>query len=109
MRALLAEDNPDHAKIFKRLLEQCGFAVTVVDKLSSASKELLEKKFDLCLLDCRLKNGDATAAIKILENTFCKVRIVAMSSLNTGSEGVYPKDEKILKNVINGSIGSVKA
>jgi hypothetical protein len=32
-----------------------------------------------------------------------------MSSLNTGSEGVYPKDEKILKNVINGSIGSVKA
>lgn len=53
-RALIVDDDKDHAEVLGDLLELHGYAVTTVHSGDDALSELRDRPFDVALLDMRM-------------------------------------------------------
>ena len=61
---LLAEDNETNQKLIKKILEQAGHEVNVVNNGEAALEQLEKTEFDLCILDMHMPVMDGLHAIK---------------------------------------------
>jgi two-component system response regulator PilR (NtrC family) len=57
-RALIVDDEPDIRELLEITLGRMNLEVSVADTLASATRELRNGSFDLCLTDMRLPDGD---------------------------------------------------
>ncbi|MDE2249905.1 MAG: sigma-54-dependent Fis family transcriptional regulator, partial [Gammaproteobacteria bacterium] len=55
---LIVDDEPDLAELVKLTLERMNLATAAAGDLASARRLLGERRFDLCLADMRLPDGD---------------------------------------------------
>lgn len=67
-RILLAEDNPVNQMVARKMLEQFGMQVVVVDNGNKALKQLEQESFDIVLMDCQMPELDGLAATRILRD-----------------------------------------
>jgi DNA-binding NtrC family response regulator len=68
IKVLLTEDHLDTAKLLRILLERNGFAVRTASNVAESLQAAQEERFDVCVCDMRLPDGDgAHLARKLLE------------------------------------------
>jgi PAS domain S-box-containing protein len=80
---LVAEDSPVNQIVAVRTLERCGCEVAVADDGRIALEMLGERKYDLVLMDCEMREMDgfeATAELRRREKGGVRTPIVAMTA-----------------------------
>ncbi|MEI5638520.1 MULTISPECIES: ATP-binding protein [unclassified Pseudoalteromonas] len=77
---LLAEDNRDNAKLIKRILERMGLSVTAVENGQLAVQAVLDKDFDLILMDIQMPVMDGEQAFSFIQATGCSTPIIALTA-----------------------------
>ncbi len=77
-RALMICDAPKGTELYRELLSQNGYEdITVVDNGNEAKRRLLDKDFDLCLINAPLKSENGQdLSIDIAEKNICQVLLV---------------------------------
>jgi PAS domain S-box-containing protein len=81
-RVLVAEDNIVNQRVALRMLERFGLHVDIVGDGEAAAAAVLERRYDLVLMDCQMPIADgytATAAIRAAEGER-RTCIVAMTA-----------------------------
>lgn len=69
LRILVAEDNSMNQNIFKRIFQNMGYEITVVENGKLATWEVDKKKFDVVFMDIHMPEMDGIEATKtIIEN-----------------------------------------
>ncbi len=81
---LLVEDHPVNSMVGRKILEQCGFAVTTVQDGRLALKALKKQTFDVILMDCQMPEMDGyetTRRIRAHSNPLvAKTPIIALTA-----------------------------
>jgi two-component system response regulator PilR (NtrC family) len=67
-RALIVDDEPDIRELLEITLGRMNLEVSVADTLASATRELRNGNFDLCLTDMRLPDGDGLDLVAWIQN-----------------------------------------
>ena len=83
-RILLAEDNPANQLISQAMLERMGLQVDVVANGHEVLESLLDRPYDLVLMDINMPEMDgreATESIRNWTNTISNIPIIAMTAL----------------------------
>jgi diguanylate cyclase (GGDEF)-like protein len=89
-RILLIEDNPDHALIVSRALEQRApgrYAVVHVERLQEGLERLGEQRFDIVLLDLSLPDSQGLAGIPPLRARAPEVPVIVITASNSEALG----------------------
>ncbi len=68
VRILVAEDLPINQVIASKLLEKMGFSVEIASNGKEAVKAMIERPFDLILMDCHMPEMDGYDATKTIRN-----------------------------------------
>ncbi len=79
-QVLVAEDVPFMQMLEKRLLEQVGASVKVVDNGEEAVKQALQYPFDLILMDMEMPVMDGIEATRVLRDQGCDTPIIALTA-----------------------------
>lgn len=80
MRVLLAEDNPVNQLVVRRLLEQHGVHVEVVENGADAIRAWSEAPPDLILMDCQMPVCDGYEATRRLRERGAALPIIALTA-----------------------------
>src|SRR5437870_3208090 len=81
-RVLLVEDSPTQARVTAQALEQAGFDVTHVERLSEAVARLGSAGFDVVLLDLMLPDASGLETFTRVHAAARRVPIVVFSGLD---------------------------
>lgn len=84
IQVLLVEDNPGDARLVEELLKEAGpdqFAITHVSRLGDALQSLVDRAFDVVLLDLGLPDTFGAEAVVPVNNVAPDVPIVVLSGL----------------------------
>ncbi len=82
-RILLAEDNATNRLVAMKILDKLGYRAEAVSDGRQAVQAVLQKKFDLVLMDCQMPEMDgfeATAAIRKEEPAGQRIAIIAITA-----------------------------
>lgn len=80
-RVLLVEDDESFAELTsKRLARSCGFSVTIVNTIESASEHLATAAVDLVLLDLDLPDSYGLDGVHRLELSSSRIPVVVLSA-----------------------------
>jgi len=82
---LLAEDNLDNQRLVEHFLGQLGVGVTICDNGAQAVEQVLQKDFDLVLMDMQMPEMDGPSATALLRQTGCNIPIIALTA-NAGAD-----------------------
>ncbi|MEJ6475485.1 ATP-binding protein [Pseudoalteromonas piscicida] len=77
---LLAEDNIDNSKLIKRILERMGLSVTAVENGQLAVQAVLDRDFDLILMDIQMPVMDGEQAFSFIQATGCSTPVIALTA-----------------------------
>jgi len=80
---LIVEDDKQVALMVTQLIERWGYKSETVETGQDATRKLIEKSFDLILLDVYLPDTDALQLIPRLEKACPGLKIVAMTGYDT--------------------------
>ncbi len=61
MEALIVEDDPQLAFLWTEAIGELGITATVVDTTDDAMSKLMAKRYDICLLDIFVKDGNTVS------------------------------------------------
>lgn len=81
---LVIEDEPDHAELVMRGLEDSGFEVVIVPDLASARTFFATRTPDIVVSDLRLPDG---GALDLLDADACPAPVIVMTSYGGESAG----------------------
>ena len=76
---LLVEDNDEFRNVLKELLESSGFHVTAAANANRACEALDLGKFDLCILDVRLPDGNGIELMREFRKSDPDMGIIIMT------------------------------
>ena len=65
--ALVIDDEPDIRELLSMTLEQMGLSVTTSAGINKAKKQLAANRFDLCLTDMKLPDGDGLELVEHIQ------------------------------------------
>jgi two-component system sensor histidine kinase/response regulator len=78
---LLVEDNPINQEVAKELLSSVGLVVVCADDGHQATQRVLEKRFDLILMDVQMPTMDGFEATQLIrQNGLPDIPIIAMTA-----------------------------
>jgi signal transduction histidine kinase/DNA-binding NarL/FixJ family response regulator len=77
---LLAEDHIDNSRLIKRILERMGLNVTTVENGQLAVQAVLDKEYDLILMDIQMPVMDGEQALNFIQATGCSTPIIALTA-----------------------------
>jgi CheY-like chemotaxis protein len=96
LKILLVEDDISNAKFMKRLLERLGHIVDTAENGVIAVNKVMEKKFDMILMDIQLPEMDGIEATDVIKNKLMikDIPIIAITA--------YARDEDKQKIISEG-------
>ncbi len=69
-RVLIVDDEPDIRELLEITLSRMGLETRSAEDYSNATRLLNEEKFDLCLTDMKLPDGDGIALVEFIQQQF---------------------------------------
>jgi CheY-like chemotaxis protein len=82
---LVVDDNPDHLKGFRVILESGGYSVVECKSGKEALTALGEKKFDLMTLDLSMPDVDGFEVLRVVRSKYPELKVVVVSGFLQGS------------------------
>ena len=85
IKVLLIEDNPGDARLIQELLSEAkrtSFEIKVAERLSDGLEALLEKQFDIVLLDLALPDSSGLDTLAKAHSKARQVSIIVLTGLN---------------------------
>jgi DNA-binding response OmpR family regulator len=92
MRILLAEDEPEMARLIASLVKDAGFTVDHVTSIAEALEATRQHSYSLLLLDRRLPDGDGLSLLPTLRSIWPGIRVMMLTALDDVSERVSGLD-----------------
>jgi two-component system response regulator PilR (NtrC family) len=111
--ALVVDDEPDIRELLQMTLERMGIACGAADNLAAARALLAERRFDLCLTDMRLPDGNGIDLVDHIQKHYPDTPVAvitahgnmeaAISALKTGAFDFVskPVNLQVLRNLVN--------
>jgi len=81
---LVVDDNSDHRKAFRILLENGGYSVVECESGKDALKTLEKKNFDLMTLDLSMPDVNGLEVLGVVRSKYPQLKIVAVSGFLQG-------------------------
>ena len=78
--ALIVDDEPDIRKLLHITLTQMGLKVAEAEDLASARLQLNSAKFDFCLTDMKLPDGDGLSLVEHIQNTCPEMPVAVITA-----------------------------
>jgi len=109
----VVDDEPDIRELLKITLERMGIAATAAEDLAAARALLAERRFDLCLTDMRLPDGNGIDLVEHIQKNYADTPVAvitahgnmeaAISALKTGAFDFVskPVDLQVLRNLVS--------
>lgn len=88
-RALIVEDHPQITYTVKPILRSLAFEVDAVRTLSSASRKLSQRTYDLVILDRSLPDGDGLDLFTSVEDMSIHTRTLVVSARATSEQRAF--------------------
>ena len=82
---LVVDDNSDHRKGFRVLLESGGYSVVECQSGKEALTALDKKNFDLMTLDLSMPDVDGFEVLRVVRSKHPELKIVVVSGFQRGS------------------------
>jgi len=82
---LVVDDNPDHCKGFRVLLESGGYSVVECKSGKEALKAVETKTFDLMTLDLSMPDVDGFEVLRVVRSKHPELKVVVVSGFLQGS------------------------
>lgn len=79
--ALIVDDEPDIRELLGITLSRMNINTFSAENISEAKKLLNEHKFDLCLTDMRLPDGNGIELIKYIQENFSSLHVADRKSV----------------------------
>jgi len=109
---LVVDDEPDIRELLTLTLARMDVASKAAPDLAAAKKLLAEDKFDLCLTDMRLPDGDGIELVRFIQNHYADIPVAVITAfgnvegaVNTLKAGAFdyvskPVDLQLLKGLV---------
>ena len=88
MRVLLVEDNPGDADLVRELLRGTPTEIDHVTELADACHFLVDKSFDVALLDLSVSDGDGLRVLRKIQETDPEIAIIVITGLDDEEIGL---------------------
>ncbi len=82
---LVAEDDPETRRMFRRTLEEVGYFVFEAANGREAWKAVLERYFDLVILDLSMPEEDGIEVMRSIRAELPRIKVVAVSGFLQGA------------------------
>ena len=111
--ALVVDDEPDIRELLEITLERMGTASSTAENLAEARALLAERRFDLCLTDMRLPDGNGIDLVDHIQKHYPETPVAvitahgnmeaAVTALKTGAFDFVskPVDLQVLRNLVS--------
>ena len=111
--ALVIDDEPDIRELLQLTLDRMDIATTTAEDLTRARSLLAEQRFDLCLTDMRLPDGNGIDLVDYIQKNHPDMPVAvitahgnmeaAISALKAGAFDFVskPVDLQVLRNLVN--------
>ena len=109
---LIVDDEPDICELIEITLARMGLTTQSANNLTDAKLVLASEKFDLCLTDMRLPDGDGIELVELVQTSYPQLPVAvitahgnmetAVKALKAGAFDFVskPVDLKILRNLV---------
>jgi len=107
VKVLLVEDNPDHARLLRRMLIEPGSLeteLTHVERMSEAEKHLARHAVDIIVIDLALPDAQGLGAVRRAHAAAPRVPIIVLTGLDDESLSVKALQEGAQDYLIKGQI-----
>jgi two-component system response regulator PilR (NtrC family) len=117
-RALVVDDEPDIRELFEITFQRMGLEVRAVENLHKAYTELHRGRFDICLTDMRLPDGDGIQLVEHIQHHHPRLPVAvitaygnmeaAIRALKAGAFDFVskPVDLEVLRRLVSSAIRS---
>ncbi len=114
--ALIVDDEPDIRELLELTLGRMNIDTRAAADLASARQQLSDHRFDLCLTDMRLPDGDGLTLVEHIQGEYPELPVAvitahgnmetAVQALKLGAFDFVskPVDLQALRNLVNGAI-----
>ena len=82
---LVVDDNPDHRKAFRIILESGGYSVVECESGKEALTALEKKNFDLMILDLSMPDMDGFEVLRVISSKHPELKTAVVSGFLQGS------------------------
>ena len=82
---LVIDDEPDIRELLSITLQRMKLRVETAEDLTSAKTLLESGRFDLCLTDMRLPDGDGLELVEWIQQHFASIPVAVITAESTGS------------------------
>ncbi len=115
-QALIVDDEPDIRELLELTLGRMNIETRSAADLAAARQWLNDRRFDLCLTDMRLPDGDGLALVEYIQSEYPELPVAvitahgnmetAVQALKLGAFDFVskPVDLQALRNLVNGAI-----
>ncbi|MFT4886013.1 MAG: two-component system response regulator PilR (NtrC family) [Pseudohongiellaceae bacterium] len=79
-RVLIVDDEPDIRELLEITLERMSLQTSSAENLASAKRLLATEKFNLCLTDMRLPDGDGIELVEHISNNFNQLPVAMITA-----------------------------
>ena len=82
---LVVDDNPDHRKALRIILESGGYSVVECESGKGALAAIEEKTFDLVVLDLSMPDVDGFDVLRVVRSKHPELKVMVVSGFLQGS------------------------
>jgi two-component system response regulator PilR (NtrC family) len=112
-RALIIDDEPDIRELLELTLGRMGIETHAAANASQAREQLRQHRFDLCLTDMRLPDGNGIDLVKLIQQQYPQTPVAVITAYGSMESAVdalkagafdfvsKPVDLEVLRNLVN--------
>lgn len=78
--ALIVDDEPDILELLNITLSRMGVQCDTAEDLSTAKAQLSQRKYDICLTDMRLPDGNGIALVKLIQEKYANTPVAVITA-----------------------------
>ena len=114
--ALIIDDEPDIRELLYMTLDRMDINCTCAEDISTAKKYLREKKFDLCLTDMKLPDGNGIEFVSFIQKNYPMLPVAVITAhgnmetaIQAMKSGAFdfitkPVDLSVLRTLVNNAM-----
>ena len=87
-RVLVVDDEPDIRELIDLTLSRMGLAAECVGSVAEARRALLEERFQLCLTDMRLPDGDGLDVVRCIAEQHAQTPVAVITAFGSAENAV---------------------